>query len=74
MFICSMENSLIRFLICIEFLGLKVCGMLSINQIFRLEWKFLKSAGRLFVSDKHFVLDSNSGMINTFFCLRLAGH
>ena len=74
MFICSMENSLIRFLICIEFLGLKVCGMLSINQIFGLEWKFLKSAGRLFVSDKYLVLDSNSGMINTFFCLRLPGH
>ena len=51
MFICSLENSLIRFLICVKFLGLKVCVMLSINRIFRLHWEFLKSAGRLFVSD-----------------------
>ena len=50
MFICSLENSLIRFLICVESLGLKVCGILSINRIFRLEWEFLKSTGRLFVS------------------------
>ena len=49
MFICSLENSLIRFLICVEFLGIKVCGILSINRIFRLEWEFLKSAGKLFV-------------------------
>ena len=34
-----------------------VCGMLF-NQIFRLEWEFLKSAGRLSVSDNCFVLDS----------------
>ena len=47
--ICSLENSLIRFLICVEFLGIKVCGILSINRIFRLEWEFLKSAGKLFV-------------------------
>ena len=58
MFICSLENSLIRFLICVEFLGLKVCGMLSINQIFRLEQEFLKSAGRLFVTDICFFLDA----------------
>ena len=49
MFICSLENSLIRFLICVEFLGLKVCGMLTINRIFRLEQEFLKATGRLFV-------------------------
>ena len=51
MFICSLENSLIRFLICVGFLGLKVCGMLSVNRIFWLEWEFLKSADGLFVSD-----------------------
>ena len=49
MFICSLENSLIHFLICVEFLGLKVCGMLTINQIFRLEQEFLKATGRMFV-------------------------
>ena len=58
MFICSLENSLIRFLICVESLGLKVCGMLSINRMFRLEWEFLKSAGRLFLSDICFFLDA----------------
>ena len=58
MFISSLENSLIRFLICVEFMGLKVCGMLSINQKFRLEWEFLKSADRLFVSDVCCFLDS----------------
>ena len=58
MFICSLENSLIRFLICVEFLGLKVCGMLSINQIFRLEWEFLKTADILFVSDICCFMDS----------------
>ena len=58
MFICSLENSLIRFLICVESLGLKVCGMLSINRMFRLEWEFLKSAGRLFVSEICFFLDA----------------
>ena len=57
MIICSLENSLIYFLIYVEILGLKVCGMLSINRIFRLEWEFLKSAGRLFVSDICFFLD-----------------
>ena len=58
MFICSLKNSLIRFLICVESLGLKVCGMLSINRMFRLEWEFLKSAGRLFVSEICFFLDA----------------
>ena len=58
MFICSLENSLIRFLICVESLGLQVCGMLSINRMFRLEWEFLKSAGRLFVSEICFFLDA----------------
>ena len=58
MFIWSLENSLIHFLICVEFLGLKICGMLSINRIFRLEWTFLKPAGRLFVSDNCFFLES----------------
>ena len=38
--------------------SLWVCGMLSINQIFKLEWEFLKFAGRFFVSDNCFVLDS----------------
>ena len=58
MFICWLEKSLILFLICVEFSSLKVCGMLSINRIFRLGWEFLKSAaGRLFVSDNCFVLD-----------------
>ena len=56
MVICWLENSLIYFFICVEILGLKVCGMLSINQIFRLEWK---SAGRLLVSDNCFVLNSS---------------
>ena len=51
MFICSLENSLICFLICVEFLDLKVCGMLSLNRTFRLKWEFLKSAGRVLVSD-----------------------
>ena len=64
MFICSLENSLIRFLICVEFLGLKVCGILSINRIFRLEWEFLKSAGRLFVSDICFFLDEVAFLCN----------
>ena len=58
MFICSLENSLIHFLICVEFLGLKDCGMLSINWIFGLELEFLKSTGRLFVPNNCFVLDS----------------
>ena len=56
--VCSLENSLIRFLICVEFLGHNVCGMLSINRIFRLEWEFLKSADRLFGSDICFFLDT----------------
>ena len=55
---CSLENSLIRFFICVKFLGLKVCGMLSINRIFRLESEFLKFTGRLFVSDNWFFLHS----------------
>ena len=42
MVICWLENSLIYFFICVEILGLKVCGMLSINQIFRLEWEFFE--------------------------------
>ena len=71
MFICSLENSSIHFLICVEFLGLKVCGMLSINRIFRLEWEFLKSAGRLFVSDNYFVLDS--GGFSVWLMLVLCG-
>ena len=58
MFICSLENSLIHFLICVEFLGLKDCGMLSINWIFGLELEFLKSTGRLLVPNNCFVLDS----------------
>ena len=64
MLICSLENFLIRFLICIEFLGLEVCGMLSINRIFRLEWEFLKSADRLFVSDICFFLDAGGFLCN----------
>ena len=58
MFISSLENSLIRFLICVEFMGFKFCVMLSINQKFRLEWEFLKSADRLLVSDICCFLDS----------------
>ena len=58
MFICSLENSLIQFLIFVEFLGVKDCVMLSINWIFRLELEFLKSTGRLFVPNNCFVLDS----------------
>ena len=55
---CWLENSLIRFLLCVEFLGFKLCGIISINGIFRLVWEFLKSAGKLSVSDNCFVLDS----------------
>ena len=58
MFIYSLENSLIRFLISVEYLGLKVCGMFSINRIFRPEWEFFKSTDRLFVSDIRFFLDA----------------
>ena len=43
--------------------------MLSINQIFRLEWEFLKSAGRLFVSDICFFLDAGGFSLWLMSCL-----
>ena len=40
MFIYSLENSLIRFLICVEYLGLKVCGCYQLIEYLGLSGSF----------------------------------